>query len=134
MSFTIESKKQVVGKKDERIFTFLSNFQHFQHLLPADKIENWKCTESECSFTLKGLTEMNLLIKTKQENNLIHYQSAPGARFPVDLFLHIHPSGEESVCQVVLTIQMSAALKMLAKKPLENFANGLVEKIHEKDF
>jgi replication fork clamp-binding protein CrfC len=134
MSFTIESRKQEVSKKDERIFSFLSNFNHFQHLLPEDKIENWRCTDNECWFTLKGLTEMNLLIKAKQENNLIHYQSAPGSRFPVDLFLYIHPTGEKSVCQVVLTVQLSAALKLLAKKPLENFANGLVEKIESNPF
>ncbi len=134
MSFTIESKKQEVGKKDNRIFSFLSNFNHFQHLLPDDKIENWRCTDNECWFTLKGWTEMNLLIKTKKENNLIHFQSAPGSRFPVDLLLYINSIGEKSICQVVLTVQLSAALKMLAKKPLENFANSLVEKIDSNTF
>jgi hypothetical protein len=134
MSFTIESKSRAVQKKAEHIFNFLSDFHHFHGLLPEEKVENWRCTETECSFTLKGLADMAVLIKRAEEHKLIHYTSAPDSKFQFDLFVHIDPKGDKSDCKVVMDVHLSSALKLFAQKPLEAFANGLVDKIDETEF
>jgi hypothetical protein len=134
MSFTVESKTREVFKKPEHIFNFLSNFHHFHGLLPEDKIENWECTETTCSFTLKGLAEVAIEIATTQKDKYIHYSTVQGAKFPFDLHVHIEPLGDHSECKVIMDVHLSAALKLFTQKPLENFANGLVDKIEETDF
>ena len=134
MSFKIESKQRLVSKKPDHIYNFLSNFHHFKGLLPDDKIKNWTCTETSCSFTYSGLTEMSILIKKTDEPGIIHYHSVPDAKFPFDLFVHIQPNGEVSSCKAVLDVHMSQALKIFAQKPLENFANSIIDKLEETDF
>ena len=134
MSFKIESKQRIVSKNAKHIYNFLSNFHHFKGLLPEDKIENWSCTETSCSFTYSGLTEMSILLRNTEEPGVIHYHSAPDAKFPFDLFVHILPEGNNSVCNAILDVHMSPSLKIFAQKPLEKFANSIIDKLEETDF
>ena len=134
MSFTVESKTREVFKKPEHIFNFLSNFHHFHGLLPEDKVENWECTETACSFTLIGLSDVSIEIARTQKDEYIHYSTTPGSKFPFDLHVHIEPDGDHSKCRVVMDVHLSSALKLLAQRPLESFANGLVDKLEETDF
>lgn len=134
MSFKIESKERLISKNSEHIYNFLSNFHHFKGLLPEDKIENWTCTENSCSFTYSGLTEMSILLKNTDEPGVIHYHSVPNAKFPFDLFVHVRPEGKNAMCKAILDVHMSPAIKILAQKPLEKFANSIIDKLEETDF
>jgi hypothetical protein len=134
MSFQIESKQKEVNKRPEHIYNFLSNFHHFKGLLPEDKIENWTCTETSCSFVYAGITEMSILIKKTDEPGMIHYHSAHDAKFPFDLFVYIEPKGEISNCKAVLDVHMSKTIKIIAQKPLEKFADSIIDKLEETNF
>ena len=43
----IESDKVTVNKTSEEIYTFLSNFNNFQKLMP-EQVTNWQSTEEDC--------------------------------------------------------------------------------------
>jgi carbon monoxide dehydrogenase subunit G len=134
MSFRTESKIKEVNKSPEKIFNFLRDFHNFKNLLPEDKIENWQCTPEHCSFTLKGLAELSIHVKTKVENKLVHYSSDEGAKFPFDLYVDIEEFGQISKCKVYMDLHMNPAVKFFAQKPIQNFVNKVAEKIEETDF
>jgi hypothetical protein len=134
MSFRTESKIKEVNKSPERIYNFISNFHNFKDLLPPDKVENWQCTENECSFTLKGLADLSLHVKTKTPFTLVQFSSQEGAKFPFDLYVSIEPFGEMSKCKVYMDLHMSPALKIFAQKPIQNFVNLVADKLEEVQF
>ncbi|MFN5182338.1 MAG: hypothetical protein ACK5D5_04845 [Bacteroidota bacterium] len=134
MSFKIESKPRVITKKPERLSEFLSNFHHFKDLLPEDKIENWTCTETSCSFTYSGVAEMSVLLRKTDEPGIIHYHSATDSKFPFDLYVNIIPQGEHSLCKASVDVHLSKGLKLFLQKPLENLADSIIDKLEETNF
>ena len=62
----IESDKVTVNKTSEEIYTFLSNFNNFQKLMP-EQVTNWQSTEEDCSFTIAGMASLGMKIVEKIE-------------------------------------------------------------------
>jgi hypothetical protein len=135
MSFRTESKVKLVNKSPERIFKFISDFHNFHDLVPSERVENWTCTKESCSFTLKGFADLTILVKDKQPHKLVQYSSAPGAKFPFDLFVSIEAAdGEKANCMVYMDLHMNPAIKILAQKPIRNFVNAVADKLDEVEF
>jgi hypothetical protein len=74
----IESRIGSLKYKDEKIFRFLSNFNNFENLIPADRVKNWKSDEESCSFYVDGLGNAGLRIMEKEEFKTIKITSEEG--------------------------------------------------------
>ena len=127
----IESEKVTVENSSEKIFTFLSNLNNFQKLMPAQVI-NWKSTENNCSFTIKGMTDISLCL-----GGLIPYtriELIPNDKAPFNFSLEsLFEKLNENKCtvQIVFNAELNAMMEMLARKPLQNFVNILADKLKE---
>ena len=67
----IESKIGNIVNSDRKIYTFLSDFNNFEQLIPADKIKDWKSDGESCSFTIDGIGSAGLRIIEKEEYRVI---------------------------------------------------------------
>ncbi len=128
----IESDKKEVGYNAEKIFSFITNFQNFEALLPADKVENFKYTEDSCSFRIKGMTDLGLKIEEKNEYDLIKMKSDGKVPFPFGMDIHIATlSDASSEVHIEFQGEISPFMKVMVEKPLRNFFNMLVERLAE---
>ena len=67
----IESQKVEVSATTEEVFTFLSNAQNIEELLPADNIKDFQATETQCSFKVQGGITITLIQEKLVPNNEI---------------------------------------------------------------
>ena len=63
----IESNRVIVSANQSTVATFLSDAQNLIHLLPQDKISDWKSTASECSFKVQGGVTISLIHDGKKD-------------------------------------------------------------------
>ena len=134
----IESEKLLIHNSQEKIFLFLSNFNNFGKLMP-EQIINWQSTETNCSFTIKGMTDLSMQIKEKMPFHTILITSFGKTPFEFELkcsFEAINANQTES--QLIFFADLNPMLSMMASKPLQNFVNmlnvRLKQKAEESDF
>jgi len=124
----IESNTTRIDKPAAQIFSFLSNFNNFEKLMP-EQVTNWKSSEEECSFTIAGMATLGMKIVEKKPNSLIRIVRNGTAPFDFTLTTNITEQGNESDVQLVFDADLNPMLKMMAVRPLGNFLNMLVERL-----
>lgn len=127
---TIESNESLVDKSAEEVYNFLSDFRNFEKLMP-EQVVNWKATEDECSFTIKGMASLGMKIKNKTPHSLIEIESSGKTPFGFVMKCMIADKHPQSAVKLSLEADMNPMLKMMAEKPLTNFLNLLVNKLVE---
>ncbi|MCC6690127.1 MAG: SRPBCC family protein [Bacteroidia bacterium] len=126
----IESNKTEIENTAENVYTYLSNFNNFQKLMPS-QVTNWSSTETECSFTISGMATIGMQIVEKIPHSYIKISSH--GKVPFDFILHVNISadGAKSIVQLVFEAELNPMIKMMVEKPLTNFFNLLAEKMKE---
>lgn len=132
----IESEKNSVHKPAPEIFSFLSDFNHFKDLMPSQVI-NWQSTDTTCSFTIQGMTDLSLRMAEKTPFTRILILPEGKPPFSFELVCHLTAMGEDTETQIVFHADLNPFLSMVALNPLKNFVNLLNNKLKElaeKDF
>ncbi len=128
----IESEKLSINNSSEVVYSLLSNFNNFQKLMPEQVID-WESTSDECSFTIKGLTNLSMKITERLPNSKVIIKDKMGK--PFNFFLNClieeDPQSKSCKAQLVFDADLNPMLKMMAVKPLQNFLNLLVKKLKE---
>jgi carbon monoxide dehydrogenase subunit G len=126
---TLESNTVSVNKSAREVYNFLSDFRHFGDLMP-EQVVDWKATEEECSFSIKGMASLGMKFKQKIPDSLI--EAERNGKAPFDFTLRCIIKGQQP-CDVKFEFdaELNPMLKMLAEKPLTNFLNLLVTKLQE---
>jgi hypothetical protein len=127
---TIESEKITILRPAQEIYSFLCNFNNFQHLMPPQVI-NWQSTETSCSFTIQGMTDLAMHIAEKIPFTRIVI--LPDGHPPFDFELDCTLSGLDSSAesQLIFHADLNPFLSMIALNPLRNFVNLLNSKLKE---
>lgn len=126
---TIKSKTVTVNSSGEEIKNFFSDLNKLEKLMPQDRIENWESTEETCSFSIKGLATIGMKREDADASKvkLVSHGKNP---FPFTLSIIMSDNGEgTSDCYVEFEGKMNAMLSMMAKQPLTNFFNMLVDEL-----
>lgn len=127
----IESEKVLINNSDKTIFSFLTNFNNFEKLMP-EQIINWVSDEDSCSFTIKGMAQLGMRINQKEPYSKIVIVADGKVPFQFELICLLNFVGlEQTETQFVFIADLNPMLKMMAKAPLENFVNLLVKKLKE---
>jgi hypothetical protein len=132
MSLTkIESEKVEIGNAAENIFTYLSDFNNFEKLMPP-QVTNWTSTADECSFTINGMATIGMKIIEKAPFSKISIISNGKVPFEFKLFVLITEKDRSNcVGQLTFESDMNPMIKMMAEKPLGNFFNMLAQKMKD---
>ncbi len=131
-AFTITSQTNTTRSALNKLFDFISNFKNFESILPADKVEDFKYSEQECSFSIKGITPLTVRIEDKKEFEYILFTSQGLAKFNFRLkALFIGDPQQKGQCSIELQADLNPFVKAMAEKPLTALVDTMSLKLSQ---
>jgi carbon monoxide dehydrogenase subunit G len=128
----IESKVTKSEENSEKLYNFVTDFNNFEELIPADKVKNWEAEEESCSFTIDGIGSAGLRIIEKEPTKLVKISSEGSS--PISFLMWIQlKEVDENDTRIKITIdpQVNMMMMTMVKKPLKQFVNMLAERMAE---
>ncbi len=124
----IEGNKEIVEKSAKELFTFFSDLNNFEKIMPAD-IKKFEVDGESFIFGLPGMPEIRLVLKDKTEFSNITLGAA-SSKLPFTLAANINEISENrSEVQLQFDGEFNAMMAMMIKKPLTKFVDTLSENI-----
>ena len=131
----IESRIGFIKESEERIYSFLSDFNNFKNLVPADKVKNWESNADSCSFTVEGIGPVGLRILEKEPNKLIKMTSEGKKPVPFTVWIQIKEVAEkDSRIKITADVDVNPLMIAMIKSPLKSFVDTLVEQAEKMNF
>lgn len=128
---TIESKSVVAQMPTQQLYTFLSDFNNFSHLVPQDKVQNYSCTTDRCSFSVGGFMQLTLAYVERIPFSRVVVAPAADASSPIPFRLIIDLKPEDALStRVHVMFDMEGGnpmMNMMLKPKLQEAANKLAE-------
>jgi carbon monoxide dehydrogenase subunit G len=125
----IESNKVYVSAKPEAVASFLLDARNLIHLLPEDKISDWKSSETECSFKVQGGVIISLIQDGAEGFSRINMRSGAGTPFPFHLSILIEPKEDGCEGYILFDGEVNVFLRMMVEKPLTALFNFMSDKL-----
>ena len=123
-----ESRIGIIKESDEKIFQFLADFNHFESLIPADKIKDFESSGDTCRFTVEGIGELGLKIIEKNPHNLIKIGSDETTPFEFLMWIQIKELVErDSRMRITVEVKINPVMAAMVKKPLKTFVDTLID-------
>lgn len=131
----LESKIGKIENTDERIYNFLTDFNNFKHLLPADKIKNWQSDETSCSFTVDPIGNTGVKIIEKEPYKLIKLTNLEESNMNFTFWVQLKMLSEtDTRIKLTLEANLNPVIQTMAKKPLQEFLDKLVDQLTKYSF
>jgi len=131
----IESKIGQIRQSDDKIYNFLSDFNNFHKLIPADKVKNWNANSDSCSFTLDGIGDAGMRIIEKTPNSLIKITSEGKTPISFLLWLQLKKIDENNTAiKIVIEPQVNQMIMMMVKEPLQGFVDMIIDQVEKMNF
>ncbi len=129
----LTSQEAQINASAADVFTFLSDCQNIIHLLPQDKISDWKATTDDCSFKVQKMATIPLVVTERIQDSAIKMVSGDGAPFPFTLDLIIESVNDAS-CKGHLEFngEVNTFLKMMIEKPMGNLFDYMSHKLQKQ--
>jgi len=122
----LESKKTIINKSQKEFFEFLSNLENFKQLMP-ENTEKFEADGDSFIFSLKGMPEIRLVLKEKNEFDKI-ILGAASSKLNFTLTAQINKiSSTTCETQLLFNGEFNAMMAMMVKKPLQKFIDTLTE-------
>ncbi|NQU34590.1 MAG: SRPBCC family protein [Bacteroidetes bacterium] len=126
----IEGKPATINQDIQSVYTFLTDFNNFQPLMP-DQITNWKSDKESCSFTIQGMADISLVFSEKIPNELIKLVPQGKVPFSFSLILKLSEIESNTIVKVDVDAKLNPMMAMMAKRPLENLVNVMAGNIND---
>lgn len=124
----LESPKAKVAKSQEEVYSFITNLNNFEQLMPESK-EKFEVDGDSFIFGLKGMPEIRLVLQEKNEFNKV-VLGAASSKLAFTLSVNIAAVSEtESEVDLLFEGDFNPMMAMMIKKPLQKFINTLSEKL-----
>jgi hypothetical protein len=122
----LETKKSIINKSQKEFFEYLSDLNNFEHLMPENNTK-FEVDGESFIFGLKGMPEIRLVVKEKQEYDKI-VLGAASSKLDFSLTANI-TEVSESTCETQLLFEgdFNPMMAMMVKGPLQKFINTLTE-------
>ena len=135
METKIESRVGTIQSSDERIYSFISNFNNFRQFIPADKVQEFESTEDSCKFSIAGVGKVGLQIIEREPFKTVKITGDGMANQKFVFWIQLVKK-EDFDTRIKLTIKadLNPMLKMMAEKPLQNFLDKLVDAMEKMRF
>lgn len=122
----LESKKATIQKSAEEVFNFLINLSNFEQLMP-ENIDKFEVDGESFIFSLKGMPEIRLVIKEKQQFDKI-ILGAASSKLNFTLTSEINAINDNSSeMQLLFEGDFNPMMAMMVKGPLQKFIDTLTE-------
>lgn len=126
----IESRIGKIQASDEKVFHLISDFSNLGSYVPADKVEDFQSTTDTCSFTVEKIGKFGMRIIERDPNKLVKVANDENVPFQFNLWIQLKKMDESDTrVKVTLKADLNPVLKMMAKKPLTQFVDTLVDRL-----
>lgn len=121
--------KVSVGTNRSNIIDFLINPKNLEHLLPMDKVKDFVCDETSCSFKVQGGFIISL-VQDGNEEDKVFLKSGEKSPFPFKLTIHLVEQ-EKDITEghIEFDGEVNTFLKMMVEKPLLSLFNYMSNKL-----
>ena len=131
----LESKIGKIENTDERVYNFLTDFNNFKHLIPADKIKNWQSDETSCSFTIDPIGNTGVKVIEKEPYKLIKLTNLEESKMDFTFWVQLKMLSEtDTRIKLTLEANLNPMIQAMAKKPLQEFLDKLVDQLSKYNF
>ena len=129
----INSDKLHFGSNKEKVYSFLSNFDNFEKLMP-EQVTNWSSNSESCTFTVQGMATITLKFSKKEPYSLL--EVVPEGKSPISFSMQFQLEDDSADSQrssgsFFIDANMNPMVAMVAKRPLENLVKVMSEKMNE---
>ncbi len=127
----IESRIGKAGFNDQQIYTFITDFNNFKELLPADKVSDWESSKDRCSFRVDPVGKTALQIIEKTPGSLVKIISDPGiSNYQFTIWIQLKQVADNDTrIKITIEPQVNKMLLPMIKSPLKQFVDSLVDKM-----
>lgn len=126
----IESRIGKLAANDEAVYSLISDFRNFAHLLPADKVKNWQTDGTECSFNIDGVGKMGLKYTERTPFNLLKLSSSGDSPVPFNLWIQLKKIEDmDTRIKITLEPEVNQMVMLMIRNPLEKFLNSMVDQM-----
>jgi carbon monoxide dehydrogenase subunit G len=125
----IESKQVAIAKPASEVYAFLQDMNNFKPLLPQDRISEWTCDGTSCSFKVQGAATIGLALDGGTPNSLVKMKSTDRAPFPFTLQVNLKEDGGTTQAWQVFEAELNPIIKMMVEKPLKNLFDHIADKM-----
>lgn len=126
-----ETDHVVVKASQAEVFTFLTDLNNYQQLMPSS-ISNWQSTKENCSFKISGMANIGLAIKQTTPDSRIDLKSHGEVMFPYEMTILLNKvSDTETEAKLSFEGDVNPFMKMMVEKPIKDFFNYLVHKVQK---
>jgi carbon monoxide dehydrogenase subunit G len=128
METKFESRIGKIASSDEKIFTFLSNFNNFRNFLPPDKAADFESTEEQCKFNVPPVGKLTLKVVEKEPFSTIKImgEGMGNQQFFMWVQLKMVEPGDTRV-KLTFKADVNPMIKMMISKPIQDFLDKLVD-------
>ena len=124
---TFKSPEVIVNKRAEDFFNKIGDLNNLKDIMPS-QIEDFKSTETTCSFKMKGMPKLALEITEKTEFSKISLTAIDSqVTFSLDCF--ITEKGEQCQTRLEINAELNMMMRMMVEKPLTQFLDVLASKM-----
>lgn len=127
----ISSNKVNVPLDAGSLFDFLEDMQNYKQLMP-EQITNWEATRDHCRFTIPGMTDIGMKIMQSTRNSLIHIHSDGKVPFEFDLHFKVKQANDQQEVFIEFDGALSDMLAMMAKRPLQNLIDHMIDQLRNQ--
>lgn len=128
---TIIESAVEVNKPVAEVYTFLSNMNNHQQLMP-ENIYNWESTEDEARFTIQNMAKLAIKISNRVENQELTAIPTEKAPFEVELKWTLNDNGNgTTTAKHIISADLNMMMKMLASGPLQKLVDHQTQKLKE---
>ncbi len=115
------------------IYQTISDFSRLEHITPPDnKMKVVNADADSCRFSLGKSGEFGMRIIERTENETVKISNDDSVPFTFYLWIQLKEmSDNDTRIRVTLHADLNPMLKMVAKKPLTQFVDSLVDKLEQ---
>lgn len=125
----INSNKVQVPASNKEVCEFLLDMNNIIHLLPQDKISDFKSTDKDCSFKVQGGVIISLVQNGRKDDDEIYMVSGEKSPFPFKLTVFTNEFDGNTEGYIHFDGEVNMFLKMMVEKPLTALFNYMSDKI-----
>ena len=123
---TIIESSAVVNKPIHEVYSFLSDLNNHQQLMP-ENIYNWSSTTDEARFTIQNMAKLALKVSSRIDDSEIIIIPSNDAPFPVELKWNVFDNGNGTTKAThTISAELNMMMKMLASGSLQKLADHQV--------
>ncbi|MDR1554376.1 MAG: polyketide cyclase [Prevotellaceae bacterium] len=123
------SKTVTIQRQAEDIYNFFSDFSKFAQMIPRDKIDDFRATADECTFTVKGIA-MGLQVLNREPFSMIKYMGTGKLPFEFLFWVQLKQVAPYNTrMRLVLHAKMNMMIKMMLKNKLQTALDTVAEQI-----